>query len=926
MKITVFIKIYILTFFLISVPQPFYGQIFNPEIENYTIENYKAGNQNWGIDVNNEGTVFVANHKGLLKYNGQTWKLYELPNKTIVRSVLCVEDKIYTGSYEEFGFWTKNNLGEYNYTSLTPLFNKNNHQFNSEEFWQIKEYKGFIIFKSFGGIYVYNGENISYINDSQQASEITIYNNRVIVGSWNNGLKELKEGKLIKYEFQNSKVNLNAVSIITSFRNNLFFYDISGGGYIYNGQEVNNISNELNRLLAEYVINKVDFIDEENIVFGTIKNGILIYNILTKSISEINKDLGLQNNTVLGLKSHNGNIWSALDNGIGKIDFENPNSYYYDLSGTLGTVYDVAFFKGKYYLASNTGLHFFNDSNELKFITGSEGQVWDLSIIDNQLICGHNYGTYFVENNSLHPIDLRMGGVFSNVKIPKKDLWFLQGAYSGINLLIKKEGSWKSQLIENIKFPVNNVVFESDSVIWATHPYKGVYRIKLNKEYTKALEIKSFGENDKFKQYKTKVYRVNNNVVFYNSQKWFQYFKSEDSIGLFKRFEKFNGKDLIGKENNGFWFIDRKKAKEFLFVNNEFEELFHLRTSEIEKRLVSDYERIIVKNDSIRFINLNDGISIFNLRKLKNKLQVISEKPQIESVYSRQNHFSIKDSVIYIPFKDARYLTFEFFTPNMYKNKHSYRLLGKSDQKGIINEGKIILQNLDYDDYVLQIKNGSNDGSKTVFKKYSFKVLPPWYLSILMKVVYVLIIIGVLFAVFRLNRIKIRKQQIALQQVHIRETQKKINKIEKENLEKEIYSKKRELTNTTASIIKKNEIIILLRNELNRLLDVSPNQVRSKSLLNMSKDFIDNEKDWKMFEANFNELNEDFFKSLISKFPKLTSKDLKLCAYIKTGLTSKEIAPLMGISLRGVELHRYRLRKKINLKPNDSLSNYLVIL
>jgi hypothetical protein len=95
------------------------AQIFNPEIGSYGIEDYGAENQNWGIDVDNEGIVYVANNKGLLRYNGKIWQLFELPNKTIVRSVLIVKDIIYTGSYEEFGFWKNDDFGNLSYTSLT---------------------------------------------------------------------------------------------------------------------------------------------------------------------------------------------------------------------------------------------------------------------------------------------------------------------------------------------------------------------------------------------------------------------------------------------------------------------------------------------------------------------------------------------------------------------------------------------------------------------------------------------------------------------------------------------------------------------------------------------------------------------------------------------------------------------------------------
>ena len=89
---------------------------------------------------------------------------------------------------------------------------------------------------------------------------------------------------------------------------------------------------------------------------------------------------------------------------------------------------------------------------------------------------------------------------------------------------------------------------------------------------------------------------------------------------------------------------------------------------------------------------------------------------------------------------------------------------------------------------------------------------------------------------------------------------------------------------------------------------------------------MNDDADWKHFEVNFKELHEDFFEILLERYPILTPKDLKLCAYLKMNLSSKEIAPLMGISTRGIEIHRYRLRKKLNIDGSQNISNFLITL
>ena len=82
--------------------------------------------------------------------------------------------------------------------------------------------------------------------------------------------------------------------------------------------------------------------------------------------------------------------------------------------------------------------------------------------------------------------------------------------------------------------------------------------------------------------------------------------------------------------------------------------------------------------------------------------------------------------------------------------------------------------------------------------------------------------------------------------------------------------------------------------------------------------------DWNSFAKNFDLIHNDFLKRMKQKHPNLTPKDLKLCAYLKMNLSTKELAPLLNISVRGVEISRYRLRKKLGI-PNDyNLNDYMM--
>ena len=80
---------------------------------------------------------------------------------------------------------------------------------------------------------------------------------------------------------------------------------------------------------------------------------------------------------------------------------------------------------------------------------------------------------------------------------------------------------------------------------------------------------------------------------------------------------------------------------------------------------------------------------------------------------------------------------------------------------------------------------------------------------------------------------------------------------------------------------------------------------------------------WDYYSNYFEKGNQDFIEKISKEFPVLTSRDHRLCLYLKMNLTTKEIAPLMNISVRGVEISRYRLRKKLNLEPSEKLNEFL---
>jgi DNA-binding CsgD family transcriptional regulator len=224
--------------------------------------------------------------------------------------------------------------------------------------------------------------------------------------------------------------------------------------------------------------------------------------------------------------------------------------------------------------------------------------------------------------------------------------------------------------------------------------------------------------------------------------------------------------------------------------------------------------------------------------------------------------------------------------------------------------------------YTFMLKAVNADGTISKTINWSFQVSPPWYLTILAQFIYLILIVAfMLYIRFYLKkRLKVQARRMKI------EKERELIKLRNEKLETEITHKSKELANTTFSIIKKNEMLFEIRRKLMQQKKQTSSGVLPKysDIVKLIDRNITSEDDWKIFESNFEQAHEEFLKRIKEKIPDLTPSDLKLSAYLRMNLSSKKIALLLGITIRGVENHRYRLRKKIGLEHDSNLIDFLM--
>jgi hypothetical protein len=864
---------------------------YSPYFQNYSLSEYNAGNQNWDISKAENGKLYVANNNGLLEYDGLKWSFNELPNKTTIRSVLAYKNRIYTGSYEEFGYWKKDTKGELVYKSLSESI-KSQISLN-EEFWQITAYNDAIIFRSFLNIYIYRNDRIIKIKPLSTVISCDAVNDKLFVSTLRNGIFTLENGALIQAIDGDGLKDIKVVSI-SELNNDLFITTSLKGCFFYFDNKLTPWKSEINELIKQHQLNRFSKLDNGNMVFGTIKNGIYLTNNLGDIIFHVNKENGLANNTILGQYVDSSyKLWLSLDNGIASVDLNSHLSFYNDISGKLGAVYDVIKYHGTIYIGSNTGLFYLDKQGTLQFIDDSQGQVWDLKEINGQLFCGHNNGTYQIENNKLKLISNFTGGWVIK-KVPEQNNLYIQGTYAGLvrfknlndNWDVKHLGGKTTIPIEQTTMPIRFLVFEDKYTAWAAHAYSGLYRIKFSPNYDSITSIKSYEGKGLLSNFNVRVYNLKNNICFKTNYGWQKYEPLLDSIIPYKLLNQDLGKDayIISDQDNDQLVIKSKKdVINFKSLLNQGIELT-LTSNFFKNRLIIGAEKVSKINDSIFVLNLNNGFMLIDGKNYLENHEL--EKPTIEKIEIDKNLIDLNNSAtIEFPYKKSIALSLSSAKSDDHFFEYSISSLDSVHWYKLDRE-KLELSNLNSGNYTILFRASNNFGGVSSITSQKINILPPWYKNKVGFALYTFLILLIMLLFYALHKrkvvreqkllqLKLRKEQREMLKEKTLENERKIVELKNEALKNEVKLKSKQLANTAMALVKKNETLTELKRELVQHKDGFDNYYSYKKLLKNIDNSIGHKDEWEVFEYNFNQVHEEFFNQLKKEFPDLTHKDLK---------------------------------------------------
>tara|TARA_R110002049_G_scaffold292252_2_gene476646 strand:- start:35010 stop:37817 length:2808 start_codon:yes stop_codon:yes gene_type:complete len=911
-----------------------------PPIEIFSPKDYGAENQNWAISQSKEKFIYVANNKGLLEFNGAEWELYLSPNKTIIRSVNVIDSLIYTGSYRDFGYWKRNPLGKLTYVSLSDKLNIS--FLEDEEIWNIINANDFILFQSLKRIYIYNKKENSYaiINSDTTIYKMFKVNENIYFQSVKDGIYEIVNGtsKLVSND---AIVKENLLVNIFNHQGKLLFQTEDYGFFIVKDTALEKWDIPANEKLYKNRIYSSIQLKDQSFILGSISNGIFHIDLNGNLLSQIDQSSGLSNNTVLSVfEDIENNIWLGLENGVNCINIKSPYKIFNDDKGNIGAVNASILYQDNLYLGTNQGLFYkkYGTIDAFKMIEGTQGATWCLTKIGNTLFCGHNSGTFVIKENTAQKVADVLGTWAIKPINDKADL-LLQGNYTGLYVIENVNDTW--QLRNKIEgFDISSRYFELFNVteVFVSHEYKGVFKIKINDDFTKILTVTE--EPSANKGLKTSLIKYKNDIVYTDKKGVFTYnvLKQKfikDSIlsGLFDEQEFTSGKLVNDTETNKLWafslnglsYLTPGKLSNTPNINK-------ISLPSFVRNDVSGYENISYLNDNRYLYGTSHGYIIIDVDRFQEKPYQISINLISNSTYNNGYKTLLHNKQEYGNFKNnENNIEFSYNIPE-YKRylvaEYQYKLDGIYNMwSDWSTNSSVLFENLPYGDYKFSVRARLGNELTVNTASYSFRIERPWYVSNTAISSYILAL--VLFSLFmhtsymryykKQRRKILLKKQRQLELIEL-ENKQQLMRFNNDKLRQDIENKNRELGISTMSLIKKNEFLNSLKNELQKVKE--PKNI--KQVIKVIDKNLNNTDDWHVFEEAFNNADKDFLKKVKTLHPQLTSNDLRLCAYLRLNLASKEIAPLLNISARSVEVKRYRLRKKMDLPHESSLTDYIL--
>ncbi|MGI9531541.1 triple tyrosine motif-containing protein [Lutimonas sp.] len=922
---------------------------FSPKVTHYSRLDFNANEQFYSLIEGENGILYFGNNDGVLIFDGERWQTISLPNNSAATSLVNNEKgEVYVGGYNELGQIVKDSLGGYSFRSLREQFKLD--ATNFEYLWQAHSLGKTVIFRSFNELLMVRNKILTHLKPENVFSFSGVINNELYVMDYGKGFKKYDKGqKKLVHVLEDIPIAFSDISGLLEINGSKDFLVVTSSGKIFKVNSASRTASLWKEVLtdnSQEIVTAVNF--KGGYLLGTNESG-LIYLSETGATEANNPAFSKMGNTSLvRLVTMDDRIWFLTKSGLSLLEFNLPDFHLFN--GV--SVYDILLDESMIYLATNSGVYYSEFETTESIISGLsfiklpdlDGQVWNIDKFEKDiLISGHN-GLYRLENNVPQPLN-DLDPFWKVLPVEGKPNTYLAAGYHGLYLLVHNDDSWifKSKIKGFDESSRDILQADELNTFWICHGYKGVYRLTLDDELTRTISIEHFTDQNGFESpYNINVVRYNNDIVFTSNTGVYSYEEREKRFVPYTYLNDildpgFNTTKIL-KSGSRTWLVQNDEFGYFDSGNKEVDlhkDLF----LNLNGKLNRSMESFVPLEDKSVLIGANDGLYLY---RTKMNHAETDRNTLISNVqyYDGESNLWTK-----IPLSDQLQLPgqvdvmrFEFTNPQMSSSvRKQYQFKLENIDSNWSEWSDIPFKEYTYlepGNHDFKVRSRNMIGQKGNEASFSFVIAHAWYETemamFLMLLLVILVIYLIVFWVRRFVRRKIQKEkdivenskrvlELEIEQLKLKQQTQQIE-LQKNKLEEDLINHQKELANYTMLLVKKKDIIYSIYDDLKSVSNNFKQATQRRSIdtiLNKIRQHRIGEEYMDVFDVNFEKVHVDFFKRLLDINPDLTKRELRLCAFVKMDLSNKEIAPLLNISVRGVETGRYRVRKKLGIQEKN---------
>ena len=901
---------------------------FTANITKYTYVDYHMSPVNTCIDIDGLEAVFMANTNGVARFNGNTWNNIPLPFARRIYAVCALGDTLFVGgSGKVIGMTYGQHKEEMQYINLQPQVSK----LTPYDF-SVRSIEGFsnedVYFSTSVGTLYYNGKELNYIFDMASCGK------RLFKTTDSTGKSEIivqgDDGVLYKFRKERAQLFcadtqlLKREVVMVSKMHNGCYTIATADGCLFT---MNNESKAIELISSTYLRINTGTVspDGRYLVLGTLGNGLHVRNLLTGQTVIYGADrLGSMNISHV-VFTEQGQLWVALDCSAASITF-NPSEFLWLTMQETGTLLDAHNIGNTTYLATSNGLFAATDE-KVKRCADTPLVPTSLSVMNGSLLLGTIGQTARIEKDKLFPLETggRIEGC-SQVTSWSDELLLMRG-FGGVFLLTKQGNKWRMVSNPVEEGTVKRAEFESAHILWILDIHD-LTRLVLSQDLTTIVSKQSFCQVGGLSCEKgTFLIRWMGQCLCLNDKGVYAFDTKRQQMVRH---------ELLSKAIN--------TSEPILAVNTDIQGRLWIMTDAkltcyntdgiAEKRINLAGQTPLEYNGAYHFSVLGDSLLLLATAQgtmrydllSRNKENFLPRPPHFETVsyYSGDLLYTIpakETTQVYLPANANRIsLTMTNGLSNS-SVKYTYSIDNGQNMPWQTN-GSVFLDLLPYGKHHIIVNDNYGHTLQLLLVRNC-----PFYLSWYMIAIYLMLMASLVATLVIHHQRRKRKrlqQEMADRQ---RQFEEELRQKEKEQLLGRIETQSSQLKERMRFLTMKQEILNSLSTEIEaqkkEIGDHWPDRLyrRIIELIQRSR----TEEDHLLsFENYFVDVHRDFMIRLQQNHPQLSPGELRFCCLLKANLSTKEIANILSITPRSVDLKKYRLKKKFELGEDDSLTSFIV--